>query len=527
MECAGDCSRPSGIRGGRARWRRRMITPPRRRQRRGSHSAGATLEMTEAGLSESAEIWASCPRLAPAVEGRSSRGRRYRAATRAQNADRSVAARSCSHIRCDGESASAPTVQSYYGLARIRLGAALAFATWVDAVDALQAFETVATIAQMDAAANLGLELPDSTPRVVATALLHERVDAVSGREPRSVTEAQQELIGDLVEFLEAGEEPQAFGYDVAYAWVAILLRRRARHALTKLRIRSGDLVESTRTPGELDAVSSIGADGQVYFRGPNSPQAPPHLLEVKYRAGDHTSEVRRALETTRNRRAPANVVSGPPGEAQIASIAAYQVHGQASAEDVEILVRTVDQAEDERPLQRLLTDHPALLASLMSGNHGRYVLPKVRLADRYETDFAVADLDSAGFHWTLIELESPTAHVALRDGRLAQTPRHALDQIHDWRQWIGEHLDTARRTRAELGTGLLQISSRPPGLVIVGRRGEMSRLDNAERDRLEGENRIRLKSWDWLIEQVGQGQRLGYGPLGWDDQLEAEFEFL
>ena len=81
-----------------------------------------------------------------------------------------------------------------------------------------------------------------------------------------------------------------------------------------------------------------------------------------------------------------------------------------------------------------------------------------------------------------------------------------------------------ARQPRAAQGFGLPQITPSPPGLVVIGRRADMGSLRGRERQTLEDERRVRLRSWDWLIEQVvGSGRRGTYGPLDWDD----DFDFI
>lgn len=96
--------------------------------------------------------------------------------------------------------------------------------------------------------------------------------------------------MAELADQVLLGERPAEGGYGVRFAWIGVLLRRRAVEALSYLQLQAGDVVSSGGGgPEESDLVSSIGADGRVYFRGPNCRSGLPHALRVVVRAGDLT----------------------------------------------------------------------------------------------------------------------------------------------------------------------------------------------------------------------------------------------
>lgn len=73
-------------------------------------------------------------------------------------------------------------------------------------------------------------------------------------------------------------------------------------------------------------------------------------------------------------------------------------------------------------------------------------VFSKVRIAERFVTDFVLADVGSRGFvNWILIELEPPTVPPFTQQSRPSMRLASALNQIQDWRKWIRENVSYAR----------------------------------------------------------------------------------
>jgi hypothetical protein len=174
----------------------------------------------------------------------------------------------------------------------------------------------------------------------------------------------------------------------------------------------------------------------------------------------------------------------------------------------VRSLAKIVDTADDERPIQAHLAAHPSLLTAHMNGGHGRWVRPQVRLGSQYVADFLIAEKDSMGMHWTLVELESPQAPMCLKSGGFAQKARIAMDQIDAWRDWLGQNHGYAIAPPDEQGLGLKGIDPRPPGLVLIGRRGNNLGGCQQPRRAAKSDRRIEVHSYDWLIERIEIGAR-------------------
>lgn len=152
-----------------------------------------------------------------------------------------------------------------------------------------------------------------------------------------------------------------------------------------------------------------------------------------------------------------------------------------------------------ERDIQRILENHPGLLVHRLSCEMG-WVIPQKRLGSEYVTDFLVAEELSPGFYWLAVELESPQVRMFTKAGDPSQHLVHAIRQIQDWRSWLEHNQAYAARPREEDGLGLVDISPRLPGLIIIGRRSGTKRQTRNLRRQLMADHRIEIRSYDSLI---------------------------
>ena len=151
--------------------------------------------------------------------------------------------------------------------------------------------------------------------------------------------------------------------------------------------------------------------------------------------------------------------------------------------------------------MHRFLEDNPELLNQVLRGGHGRYQISKQRLGSELIPDFMIADVSSIGIEWHAVELESPRAKVHRKDGRPRSSVHHAIEQIRDWRNWLMNNLDYARRSVDQDGLGLIGIDHRVHGLVIMGRRSDFPERYNQFRRNMIDRERIGIHSYDWLVE--------------------------
>ncbi len=166
-----------------------------------------------------------------------------------------------------------------------------------------------------------------------------------------------------------------------------------------------------------------------------------------------------------------------------------------------EALLSLLNSEPKEQEVHKFLERNPSFLVQTLTGGHGRYQLSKPKLGSEYVPDFLIADMSSIGIEWHAVEIESPTAPVERKDGLATQELNHAIGQIRDWRTWIRNNLDYARRRKADGGLGLVGIDSTLPGLVLIGRRQENSERFNEFRRQMIDREKIIIHSYDWLVD--------------------------
>ncbi len=160
-------------------------------------------------------------------------------------------------------------------------------------------------------------------------------------------------------------------------------------------------------------------------------------------------------------------------------------------------LERTVSQAQDAKPLEKFFERNPSFLVQLFRYGHGRWVFPRPRLGSEHIPDFAVCGLDSAGPHWHLVELESPTCPVLRQDGQPREEFTRAVNRVSDWRIWLRKNVQYAQ---GELG--YLGLDSEFKGVIVMGRRYDIS-PEHRERYRELPRGGIEVMSYDRVLEQV------------------------
>ena len=176
-------------------------------------------------------------------------------------------------------------------------------------------------------------------------------------------------------------------------------------------------------------------------------------------------------------------------------------VWDQVTIEEATSLQELLNRNPGELVMQRFLDANPKFLIQVLGGGHGRYQLPKKRLGAELIPDFLVAEMSSIGIEWHAVEIESPRATANRQDGLPAHALHHAIGQIRDWRRWLINNLDYARRPREQDGLGLVGIDSRVPGLILIGRRHAYPYRFNEFRKQMIDRERIAIHSYDWLVD--------------------------
>lgn len=155
--------------------------------------------------------------------------------------------------------------------------------------------------------------------------------------------------------------------------------------------------------------------------------------------------------------------------------------------------------ARDEAPIQKLLALTPSLLRGILPTVAPYcWCFDRPRFGSEFIPDFLLAVRNSAGFHWVMVELESP-AHAALTaSGRMSAKLTEAVGQIGDWRSWLRENIAYAQ---GELG--FLRIHAEIPAIIVIGRRTAMERRQAARYTELSMRGDLTVMTYDRLIESA------------------------
>ncbi len=79
----------------------------------------------------------------------------------------------------------------------------------------------------------------------------------------------------------------------------------------------------------------------------------------------------------------------------------------------------------------------------------------------------------------------------------------HAIKQVRDWKDWLKNNLDAARKLRQDKGLGLVGIEPELECLILIGRRRDLNESLSDARRRMNREINGEIRTYDWLIEQA------------------------
>ncbi|WP_045740298.1 Shedu anti-phage system protein SduA domain-containing protein [Actinoplanes rectilineatus] len=396
-------------------------------------------------------------------------------------------------------------------------------ARWKEVVEGLRAYAGPASEEQRVLALHVGYPLADRLPRPVAAVLLRRRLrDVLHLDSPRQPTRGQVDYVESLAMSLRRRILTPLDDQEMIDAWVKVFHALRAARALQQMRPCPGDIVEVAEIVGDVPAeISSISMDGQLNFKGGWGYRGRPHAVRMRARAsapGPAYDKARyQAAQAAASRREPGRRISA----ADLRELIECYVRGEPTLADAAALSEELEGAVDEKPLQAVLERHPQILSHLVTSHHGGYVMPETWFGIQYRADFLVAGMTSLGLRWTLVELESPRAPLTIADGQPSKQLRKGLKQIRDWREWLQENLDHARKPRRSQGLGLFGIRPQARGLVIIGR-GQLSAETDVMRSQLWEKDQIDVRTYDWLVRET-QTPRKVFGVLDIEHDDEAD----
>lgn len=166
-----------------------------------------------------------------------------------------------------------------------------------------------------------------------------------------------------------------------------------------------------------------------------------------------------------------------------------------------------------EEILQKFLERNPSLVAGIDVAAHG-VVISKLPLGADFRVDFAYVFNDSGGNYIRLIEIERPSLAVFTEGNDFTSEFTHAFQQVVDWFDWSGRHLNYLEDVlRPLLVAGGLSMPSVVLCNLIAGRREQLS---NGTRKRRWASKRrlapkgLDLRTWDGFAEGIAHNYPQG-----------------
>ena len=164
-----------------------------------------------------------------------------------------------------------------------------------------------------------------------------------------------------------------------------------------------------------------------------------------------------------------------------------------------------LDAGPSELDLQRFLTDHPRIFRTEF-GIHCRWIKAHPQFGSQFTPDFLTARIDSNPWiRWTLVELQRSDAGLFTQDRRKRSSEQfdEGIRQIIEWRDWITQNGDYARKPQGRHGLGLTGLTPQADGLILIGRRNDIS-IDDRKRARsLTWPHHIEVHTYDWLADEA------------------------
>jgi hypothetical protein len=155
----------------------------------------------------------------------------------------------------------------------------------------------------------------------------------------------------------------------------------------------------------------------------------------------------------------------------------------------------------DEGAYRKFLAKH----AGFFLQSRGSFLsISELRLGAEYRVDLVrTADRGSYGFEYELIELESPNSPLFTRAGIPSKRLNTALQQIRDWRRWIDQYREEAKRLFPSKMFTLFDRESFNY-TILIGRRST-NKLTLDRRNQLSVENDVQIRSYDYLTDLFKQ----------------------
>jgi hypothetical protein len=170
-------------------------------------------------------------------------------------------------------------------------------------------------------------------------------------------------------------------------------------------------------------------------------------------------------------------------------------------------LALTVKNATNERPIQRFIETHPAVLLPRPRYVLGDALISQFPLGADFKADFAFAFFNSTGVFLELIEIESPKIQMFTQQDEFSRPFAHALQQAEDWLEWSQRNQPALLGILAPLLKGhetwqRIGVTCR----VIAGERSQRKNVRRERRYTAKSEQlkpKIEILTYDRLVDEA------------------------
>lgn len=142
-------------------------------------------------------------------------------------------------------------------------------------------------------------------------------------------------------------------------------------------------------------------------------------------------------------------------------------------------------------------------------GHHEAVLFKEFQLGTSYKADYLLAGKASGGWQFIWVEFENPYRDIVIDDGDFGSTIRKGLNQIDDWKTFIGENYSTISAEFRKNTTKILPNEfyafdlTRMHYVVVAGRRNDFNEKTRRLQRRLLDERKIMLLHYDNILDDA------------------------
>ncbi len=78
-------------------------------------------------------------------------------------------------------------------------------------------------------------------------------------------------------------------------------------------------------------------------------------------------------------------------------------------------------------------------------GHHGAFIFPEFPLGSSHKVDYLLIGLNSDGYSFVFVEIESPAEKITISGGDFGESIRKGMNQVQDWNSWLERNFSSLR----------------------------------------------------------------------------------